>query len=159
MASIIGFFDGNTLRAASLEGLLLKNKTKHWQMKHGAVAMPFPDILQCFEDKYIRVMMLCVASKHVPLVMTTIVRPHTNPPTMGNIMIRMSGVNVHSVDFDGVFSRTKDGRWSLKDSYGSDMPLGLALQKAESRLVEMEIEGLYPLMPSILDCKKRVLYP
>ena len=161
MSSIVGFFDGNNLRAASLEGLLVQNQqTKYWQMKHGTVTMPFPNTIHLLKDKYVIFTISCIASQHISQKYTKKNTLYDCPgDTKGRIVIYMSGVNVHTIEFDGMLYKNDDGNWGLLDPNKTPMPLGIAFKNAECRLVEMGIESRYTSMPSILNCKKRVLYP
>lgn len=160
MSSIIGFFDGNTLRAVSIDGLLVQNKkSKYWQMRHGKHSMPFPDVINYLLYDYIVASIQCVASQHVPTYMTSITNIYGGSSKNGYVKIRMSGSNVHSVHFDGILVKNDNGRIELIDIDDTPMPLGLAFKKIESRLVKMHIENYYPNMPSILDCRKATIYP
>lgn len=160
MSSIIGFFDGTTLRAASLSGLLIKNKqNNYWQLKHGVTEMPFPDTIEMFKNAYITVNIYCIASSHVPIHMTTTEVIHEySGSSRGRLLVRKSGHNIYSVEFDGFLSCDK-GSWGLKDPGATPMPLGIALNNAECRLVEMAVEQTYGSMPSILDCHRQIIYP
>lgn len=160
MSSIVGFFDGTILRAASLEGLFIQNnQTKYWQMKHGSVTMPFPHTIHLFQNKYIIVTIHCIASQHVSTYLTPKPLYHCPGEVQGKITIFMAGVNVHSVEFDGFLFQSNDGNWGLRDPRNNPMPLGMAFKNVECRLVEMGIESRYTSMPSILNCNKKVLYP
>jgi len=161
MSSIIGFFDGNNLRAANLEGLLVQNKqTNYWQMKHGKKTMPFPHTILSFKDRYTVFTIHCIASQHVSSQYLT-PKPlyHCPGERRGKIVVYMSGVNVHSIQFDGFLFQNDDGNWGLRDPKDNPMPLGIAFKNANCRLIEMEIESVYTSMPSILNCQRKIIYP
>lgn len=161
MSSIIGFFDGNTLRAVNIEGLLVKNNnTNYWQMKNGTTIMPFPNTIHLLKDRYVTFVIHCVASKHVSINYTQKNVLYNCPgESKGKIVIYKNGPNVHTVEFDGFLYETRESNWGLRDPKNISMPLGIAFKNAECRLVEIEIESIYKSMPSILNCNKRVLYP
>lgn len=160
MSSIVGFFDGNNLRAANLEGLLVLNKqTNYWQMKHGKNTMPFPHTLMFFKDKYTIFTIYCVASQHVTTYLTPKYVYHCPGESQGKITMHMNGVNVHSVEFDGVLFQSDDGNWGLRDPQNNPMPVGIAFRNVNCRLITMGIESVYTSMPSILNCQRKVIYP
>ena len=154
--SIVGFFSQKDLRAAQLEGLLVK--TKMWQLKKGKNVMPFDEVFYKLDNKEIYFTAECTESSHVSQKWCSKDILYETPDA-AYIAIYYNNTNVHTVEFQGFLLRTSTVEWKLQTSNGEDMPIGAAFKKLADRFVTISIDNMQLSNVSIINCNKTVIWP